>query len=115
LVTKRKRKRKETNKKKPQQAIESQKKAKSKITWRRQVSDPLGKGNDSTHPRQNMLKQRAQTTKPKLEQHKELPLHICKLPLSQSTLPLNQCSNATRESKILLTSPRAVRPPSPGG
>jgi hypothetical protein len=25
----------------------------SKITWRRQVSNPLGKGNDSTHPRQN--------------------------------------------------------------
>jgi hypothetical protein len=44
-----------------------------------------------------MLKQRAQTTKPKLEHHKELPLHICKLPVSQSTLPLNQCSNATRE------------------
>jgi hypothetical protein len=43
-----------------------------------------------------MLKKRAQTTNPKLEQHKELPLHICKLPLSQSTLSLNQCSNATR-------------------
>jgi hypothetical protein len=52
-VTQEKRKRKGTNKKKPQQAIESQWKAKSKITWRRQVSDPLGKGNDSTHPRQN--------------------------------------------------------------
>jgi hypothetical protein len=37
-----------------------------------------------------MLKQRAQTTNPKLEHHKELPLHICKLPLSQ-------CSNATQE------------------
>jgi hypothetical protein len=41
------------NKKKLQQAIESQRKAKKKITWRRQVSDPLGKGNGSTHPRQN--------------------------------------------------------------
>jgi hypothetical protein len=41
------------NKKKLQQAIESQTKAKRKITWRRQVSDPLGKGNGSTHPRQN--------------------------------------------------------------
>jgi hypothetical protein len=41
-----------------------------------------------------MLKQRVQTTNPKLEHHKELPLHICKLPLFQSTLPLNQCSNA---------------------
>jgi hypothetical protein len=44
-----------------------------------------------------MLKQREQTTNPKLEQHKELPLHICKLPLSQSTLPLKQGSNATRK------------------
>jgi hypothetical protein len=44
-----------------------------------------------------MLKQRVQITEPKLEHHKELPLHICKLPLSQSTLPLNKCSNATRE------------------
>jgi hypothetical protein len=41
------------NKKKLQQAIESQRKAKSRITWRRQVSNPLGKGNGSTHPRQN--------------------------------------------------------------
>jgi hypothetical protein len=46
-------KRKETNKKKLQQAIERQTKAKSKITGRRQVSDPLGKGNGSTHPRQS--------------------------------------------------------------
>ena len=29
-----------------------------------------------------MLKQRAQTIKPKLENHKELPLHTCKLPLN---------------------------------
>jgi hypothetical protein len=34
-----------------------------------------------------MLKQRAQTTKPKLEDHKELPLHICKLPLNQCNSP----------------------------
>jgi hypothetical protein len=52
-VTREKRKRKETNKKKFQQAIESQTKVKGKITWRRQVSNPLGKGNGSTHPRQN--------------------------------------------------------------
>jgi hypothetical protein len=53
IVTREKRKRKETNKKKLQQEIESQTKAKRKITWRRQVSNPLGKGNGSTHPRQN--------------------------------------------------------------
>jgi hypothetical protein len=59
-VTREKRKRKETNKKKLQQAIENQTKAKNKITLRRQVSDPLGKGNDSTHPRKN----KAQTKSP---------------------------------------------------
>jgi hypothetical protein len=41
------------NKKNLQQAIESQTKAKRKITRKRQVLDPLGKGNGSTHPRQN--------------------------------------------------------------
>jgi hypothetical protein len=44
-----------------------------------------------------MIKQRAQIINPKLEQHKELPLHICKLPLSQSTLPLKQYNNAPWE------------------
>jgi hypothetical protein len=53
IVTQEKRKRKEMNKKKLQQAIESQTTAKSKITWRTQLSDPLGKGNGSTYPRQN--------------------------------------------------------------
>jgi hypothetical protein len=39
-----------------------------------------------------MLKQRAQTTKPKLENHKELPLHTCKLPLNQCNSPwTNAC------------------------
>jgi hypothetical protein len=52
-VTREKRKTEETNKKKLQQAIESQTKSKRKIIYRRQVSDPLGKGNGSTHPRQN--------------------------------------------------------------
>jgi hypothetical protein len=63
-----------------------------------------------------MLKQKVLTTELKLEHHKELPLHICKLPLSQSTLPLNKCSNATREcnkEQKLLNMPRAVRPPAP--
>jgi hypothetical protein len=39
-----------------------------------------------------MLKQRAQTTKPKLENHKELPLHTCKIPLNQFNSPwTNAC------------------------
>jgi hypothetical protein len=76
-----------------QQVIESQTKAKSKITWRRQVSDPLGKGNGSTHPRQR-LSSRKERKPPKQSSnnHKELPLHTCKLPLNQCTFPwMNAC------------------------
>jgi hypothetical protein len=57
--------------KKLQQAIESWRKAKSKITWRRQVSDPLGKGNGSTHPRQN----HAQAKSTNHQSIQELPLN----------------------------------------
>jgi hypothetical protein len=67
-VTREKRKRKETNKKKLQQTIKSQTMAKSKITWRKQVSNPLGKGNSSTHPRQNYAQAKSanhQTEAPK--------------------------------------------------
>jgi hypothetical protein len=87
IVAWEKRKRKGTNKEKLQQAIESQRKAKRKITWRRQVSDPLGKGNGSTHPRQNHAQAKSTNHRPKLENHKELPLHICKLPLNQCNSP----------------------------
>jgi hypothetical protein len=53
ICNQREKEKRKTNKKKPQQAIKSQRKAKSKITSRGQVSDPLGKGNGSTHPRQS--------------------------------------------------------------
>jgi hypothetical protein len=39
-----------------------------------------------------MLKKKAQTVKPKLEKHKELPLHTCKLRLNQCNSPwINAC------------------------
>jgi hypothetical protein len=69
IVTWEKRKRKETNKRKLQQAIESQTKAKRKITWRRQVSNPLGKGNGLTHPRPNYAQAKSANHQPKLENH----------------------------------------------
>jgi hypothetical protein len=70
LVTKEKRKRKETTKR------NLNKRSKAK-----------GKGNNSTQLRQNKLTKRAQTTKTKLENHKELPLHTCKLPLLRFDFP----------------------------
>jgi hypothetical protein len=94
------------SKAKERQRTRSLEKDKSQTPWARATARHI---RDKT-----MLEQRAQTTKPNLEHHKELPLHICKLPLSQSTLPLNQCSNATRnatKSKNLLTLLRVVRHP----
>jgi hypothetical protein len=99
-VTREKRKRKETNKKKPQQAIESQRKAKSKITWRRQISDPLGKGNGSTHPRQNMLKQRAQITESKARTPQRAPpAHMQAPPEPKHTPPdqMQQCNTGMHQ------------------
>jgi hypothetical protein len=91
LVTREKRKRKE--KKRLKETPTSDRKPKERQRARsleeEQVSGPLGKATARHIRDRTMLKQRAQTTNPKLEHHKELSLHICKLPLSQSTLPLN--------------------------
>jgi hypothetical protein len=87
-----KRKRKEMNKKKLQQAIESQTKARSKISWRRKVSNPLGKGSGSTHPRQPSSSKERKLPKQSSNNHKELTLHTCKLPLHQCNSPwTNAC------------------------
>ena len=46
-------------KKKLKQAIEIQTKAKSKITWKRKDSVPLGKGNGSTQPSQKQAQSKS--------------------------------------------------------
>jgi hypothetical protein len=46
------------------------------------TSDPLGKGNNSTHPRQN----HAQAKSTSHQSTQELPLHICMLPLNKCQL-----------------------------
>jgi hypothetical protein len=86
-VTREKRKRKETNKKKLQQVIESQTKAKSKITWRRQVSDPLGKGNGSTHPRQNNAQAKSRNHQSKAREPQRAPPAHIQAPPEQMQLP----------------------------
>jgi hypothetical protein len=46
-----------------------------------------------------MLKQRAQTTNPKHENHNELPLQTCKLPLNQCNFPwINSCKPPRNQS-----------------
>jgi hypothetical protein len=52
------------------------KKGKEQDHLRRQVSDPLGKGNGSTHPRQNY----AQAKSTNHQSIQELPLHIYNSP-----------------------------------
>jgi hypothetical protein len=49
-----------------------------------------------------MLKQRAQTTKQKLENHKELALHTCKLPLNQCNSPWTNACKPPRKTDQLL-------------
>jgi hypothetical protein len=95
IVTWKKRKRKETNKKKLQQAIESQRKAKSKITWRRQVSDPLGKGNGSTHSRQNYAQAKSTKHQTKSRKPQRAPSAHMQAPSKPMQLPLDECMRTT--------------------
>jgi hypothetical protein len=63
FVNKEKKKRKETTKRNSNKWSKAKERQRARSHEEEQVSDPLGKGNGSTHPRQNMLKQRAHTTK----------------------------------------------------
>jgi hypothetical protein len=104
-------KRKETNKKKLQQAIKSQTKAKRKITWRGQVSDRLGKGNGSTHSRQNHAEEKSTNHQPKLENHKELPCTHASSPWTNATPPGQMHANHLKKTEQLyqLSSDRSDR------
>jgi hypothetical protein len=115
FVIKEKRKKKINDQKKLQQAIESREKAKSKITWRRQVWDPFGKGNGSTHLRQNY----AQAKSTNHQSVQELPLHICILPLNKCQLwtQTGQAGSQNRSDRFhknqLGRLPKSVRPHPP--
>jgi hypothetical protein len=64
-----------------------------------------------------MLRQRAQATKPKLENHKELPLHTCMLPLNQCNYPWKNAYKPLEENReaasAQLSSDRSDRSPPP--
>jgi hypothetical protein len=100
LVTTEKRKRKETNKKKPQQAFESQIKANNKITSRRQVSDPLAKGNVSTHTRQNQAQAKSANHQNKARTpQRPPPAHMQAPPKPKHTPPepMHQCNTGMQQ------------------
>jgi hypothetical protein len=69
------------------------KKGKEKEHLKKTSLEPLRQGQRlDTSETKTILKQRAQTTKPKLENHKELPLHTCNLSLNQCNSPwMNAC------------------------
>jgi hypothetical protein len=95
IVIREKRKRKETNKKKLQQAIESQRKPKRKITWRREVSDPLVKGNDSTHLRQNYAQAKSANHQTKARKPQRAPPAHMQARTEPMQLPLDECMQIT--------------------
>jgi hypothetical protein len=116
IVTWEKRKRKEKNKNKFQQAIESQTRAKENITWRRQVSDPLGKGNDSTHPRQNYAQAKSTNHQTKARKPQRAPPAHMQAPPEPMQLPLDECMQITwRKTEQLhqLSFDRSDQSPSP--
>jgi hypothetical protein len=87
-INKREKKKERNNKNKLQQAIESQRKTKSKITWRRQVWDPLGKDNGSTHPRQNKAQAKSANHQTKaLKTTKSSPCTHASSPWTNATPP----------------------------
>jgi hypothetical protein len=111
IVTWEKRKRKETNEKKLQQVIESQPKAKSKITWRRQVSDRLGKGNGSTHPRQNYAQAKSANHQTKARKPQRAPPAHMQAPPEPMQHPLDKCMRTTTWNRAAASSQLSpVRP-----
>jgi hypothetical protein len=83
----REKKRKGMNKKILQQAIESQRKTRRKITSRRQVSDPLGKGNDSTHLRQNYTQAKSANHQTKARKPQRAPTAHMQAPPWTNAIP----------------------------
>jgi hypothetical protein len=92
-------KEKKQNKKKLQHAIESQRKEKRKITWRK-VSNPLGKGNGSTHLRQNYAQAKSANHQSKARKPQRAPLHTCMLPLNQCSSPWTNACKTLDENKV---------------
>jgi hypothetical protein len=91
------------NKKKLQQAIENQTKAKSKITWRRHISDPLGKGNGSTHPRQNYAQAKSSNHQTKARKpQRATPAHM-QAPPETMQVPLDKCMQDTTWNRAAAT------------
>jgi hypothetical protein len=96
MITKKKRKRKETTKRNSNKRSKAKRKAKSKITWRRQVSDPLGKGNGSTHPRQKHAQEKSPS-------HQSKAQKLQRAPFAYMQAPLDECMQTTLQNRAVVS------------
>jgi hypothetical protein len=103
------------NKKKRQQMNESQRKAKRKITGRRQVSEPLGKGNGSTHPRQNYAQAKSANHQSKARKPQRAPpAHMQAPPARQNYAQAKSANHQSKARKPQRAPPAHMQaPPEP--
>jgi hypothetical protein len=105
-----KRKRKEMNKKKLQQAIESQTKARSKISWRRQVSDPLARA-AARHIRDNQAQAKSANYQNKARTTtKSSPYTHASSPCTNATPPGRMHANLLKTGQLQQLQLTPVRP-----
>jgi hypothetical protein len=95
LVTKEKRKRKEMSKRNSNKWSKAETKAKNKITWKRKVSDPLGKGNDLTHLRQNYAQEKSANHQTNARKPQWAPPAHMQAPPEPMQLALDECMQTT--------------------
>jgi hypothetical protein len=111
-VTTEKRKRKETNKKKLQQAIESQNKGRQQDHLKKTSLGPLRQGQRlDTSETKLFSNKECKPLNQSSKNHKELPQHTCTLPPEPMQLPLDECmQNTTWNRAAAAAQPWPVRP-----
>jgi hypothetical protein len=70
-----------------------------RITWRSQVSDPLGKGNSSTHSRQNYAQAKSANYQTKARKPQRAPAAHMQAPPEPMQLPLDECMQPLDENR----------------
>jgi hypothetical protein len=112
IVTREKRKRKETNKKKTPTSDRKPNKDKEKDHLKKTSLGPLRQGQrlDTSETRLCWSKERKPSNQSS-KNHKELPLHTCKLPLNQCNSPLTNACKPLEENRAAASAPLwPVRP-----
>jgi hypothetical protein len=80
--------------------IENQPKAKNKITWKKEVSVPLGKGNDSTQPRQKQAQEKSTNHQSNARKPQRVrPAHT-QAPPELMQFPLEECMQTSSQNRV---------------